>query len=245
MAYPRSRYANRSSALIALAVASVLSSSAPPASQAGVATLGKAQVGLVSLADPSANIAPTQAMKLACNDGIKFRYGCQQAVVQAIDQARRAEGVVALVLPHGYDSISVGQQLLVLANLERVDRGLPGFSGLSTGLNALALVGAASNGDPTGPPGTTWGSNWAGGEASALLADFDWMYDDGPGSPNLDCTGPLASGCWDHRRNVLGQYGPHPAMGSAATQVKGGVMSMTEVFSSGPAGRLEYRLPLR
>jgi hypothetical protein len=139
--------------------------------------------------------------------------------VVAIDQARRAEGVALLVLPHYYDSVTVGQQLFLLTNLERVNRGLPGFTGLSLHLDTLAQAGASSNGDPIGPPGTAWGPNWAGGEASALQADFDWMYDDGYGSPNLDCTRALAAGCWDHRRNMLGSYGPHPAMGSAGPTV--------------------------
>ncbi len=145
-------------------------------------------------------------------------------------------------LPSYYDSISVPEQLLVLTDLERVDRGLVGFSGLSAKLDALSKAAASSNQDPTGPDGTTWGSNWAGGEASALLADYDWMYDDGPHSPNLDCTGPVASGCWDHRRNVLSNYGPHPAIGTAATTVSG-VTSMTELLTSGPAGALDYSMP--
>jgi hypothetical protein len=59
------------------------------------------------------------------------------------------------------------------------------------------------------------------------------MYDDGPGSPNLDCPRASASGCWDHRRIILGYYGSHPFMGAAATMV-GGVTSMTELLSSAP-----------
>jgi len=74
---------------------------------------------------------------------------------------------------------------------------------------------------------------------SALLADYDWMYDDGPGSPNLDCPSASVSGCWDHRRNILGDYGPHPSMGAAATTVLD-VTSMTELLSSAPAETLEY-----
>ncbi len=93
-----------------------------------------------------------------------------------------------------------------------------------------------------GPQDTTWGSNWAGGEASALLADYDWMYDDGPHSPNMDCRSATASsGCWDHRRNVLSNYGPHPAIGAAASTVDG-VTSMTELLTSGPAGLLDYAI---
>jgi hypothetical protein len=203
--------------------------------------MAQAQAGNAALANPAVNVAPSKAMELACAQGT--RQECQGAVVQAIDQARRAEGVAPLVLPPYYDSVTVGQQLLVLTNLERVNRGLPGFAGLSVHLDTLAAIGASANDDPTGPPGTAWGSNWAGGEASAILADFDWMYDDGHGSPNMDCTKALAPGCWDHRRNVLGDYGPHPAMGSAVTRVNG-VTSMTELLSSGEAGRIGYRLPV-
>ena len=193
------------------------------------------------LANPPSNILPTHAMDEAC--GAATGPACQQAVLDAIDKARAAEGVGPLVLPTSYGSLSLAEQLLVLANLERVDRGLPGFAGLSDQLDGLALSGANANNDPAGPAGTSWGSNWAGGEATALLADFDWMYDDGVGSPNMDCSAQQPSGgCWDHRQNILGNYGPHPSMGAAATTVNG-VSSMTEVFSSGPAGHLAFRAP--
>jgi ribosomal protein L24E len=59
----------------------------------------------------------------------------------------------------------------------------------------------------------------------------------------MDCTSAGASGCWDHRRNMLSSYGPHPAMGAAATMVDG-VTSMTELLTSGPAGALEYSMPV-
>jgi hypothetical protein len=205
---------------------------APPAvAQAG---------GSPSLAVPSENVPRTPAIQQACTDGSSA--ACQQAVVAAIDAARAAEGVKPLQLPGYYDSLTVPEQLLVLADLERVDRGLPGFAGLSSQLDSMALQGAVSNNDPNGPGDATWGSNWAGGEGSALLADFDWMYDDGPGSPNLDCTSTSSGGCWDHRLNVLGDYGPGPSMGAAFTKVDG-VTSLTELFSSSPAGQLDYRLP--
>jgi hypothetical protein len=177
-------------------------------------------------------------MEQACSLGAG---PCQQAVVHAIDVARAAEGVGPLELPSYYDSLSVAEQLLVLTDLERVDRGLAGFNGLSTKLDALSKAAASANQDPTGPNRTTWGSNWAGGEASALLADYDWMYDDGPHSPNMDCTDGAPSGCWDHRRNILSDYGPHPAIGAAAAAVDG-VTSMTELLTSGPAGTLDYAM---
>jgi hypothetical protein len=145
-------------------------------------------------------------------------------------------------LPGYYDSLTEAQQLFVLANLERVARGLPGFQGLSTGLDHMAQSGATANNDPNGPSGATWGSNWAGGEASALFADYDWMYDDGPGSPNLDCTKSDPGGCWAHRENVLGDYGAAPSMGAGVAKVNG-VMSLTELFASTPPGALDFQPP--
>ncbi len=198
-----------------------------------LAPVAQAQVSRAALTDPPANVPRTRAMALACSNGPE---PCQEAVLQAIDQARAAEGIGPLELPANFDSITTAEQLLVLANLERIDRGLPGFIGLSSKLDTLARSAALAGNDPNGPSGTTWGSNWAGGEASALLADYDWVYDDGPGSPNMDCTNALANGCWDHRRNVLGNYGPRPAMGAAMTMMKG-VTSMTELFTSGPSRR--------
>ena len=34
------------------------------------------------------------------------------------------------------------------------------------------------------------------------------MYDDGPGSGNLVCVPANMTGCWGHRDNILGDYGP-------------------------------------
>ncbi len=185
------------------------------------------------------NAPRTAALEAACTVGAS--QVCQEAALAAIDQARATEGVGPLVLPAGYDQLGQAEQLLVLANLEREARGLPGFLGLSSSLDNLAVAGARADNDPNGPAGTQWGSNWAGGEGSALLADFDWMYDDGPGSPNLDCPAPSAPGCWGHRRNILGDYGADPSMGAAVTTV-GGASSMAEVFSSAPPGGLDFAL---
>lgn len=185
-----------------------------------------------------AGASRTSAVEIACNNPGRQ---CQQVVLRAIDLARAAEGVVPLELPSDYGSLSQPEQLLVLAQIERVDRGLPGFDGLSSQLDLLAAKGAEAADDPVGPPGTSWGSNWAAGESSTLLADYDWMYNDGPGSPNVDCPRAGASGCWDHRRTILGDYGRHPSMGAAATRVDDAT-SMTELFSSAPAGRMDYVL---
>jgi hypothetical protein len=192
-----------------------------------------------ALTDPPANVPRTPAMALACdrNAGV----ACQGVVLHAIDRARAAEGIGPLNLPADYAGLTTAQQLFVLADMERMNRGLPGLSGLSSQLDTRAQSAASTNADPIGPPGFSWGSNWAGGESSALLADYDWMYDDGPGSPNLDCGHGTSSGCWDHRQNILGNYGHHPTMGAAYAMVDG-VSSMTEIFSSGSRGVLQFSL---
>jgi hypothetical protein len=197
-----------------------------------LASTAQAQVRTSALAKPSSNVPRTAAMNRACGQGTAAE--CQSAVVLGIDQARATEGVGRLHLPSDYDALSVPAQLLVLTDLERVDRGLPGFTGLSATLDGLAEKGAVANTDPTGPAGRTWGSNWAGGEPSALLADYDFMYNDGLGSPNLECSKATPKGCWGHRLNILSDYGLHPPMGAATTKVDG-VTSLTELLASGSA----------
>jgi hypothetical protein len=32
---------------------------------------------------------------------------------------------------------------------------------------------------------------------------YFWMYDDGTGSANVDCSPASPSGCWGHRENIL------------------------------------------
>jgi hypothetical protein len=204
-----------------------------------MASAAQAQPDRQALADPPANVPRTQAMATACRNS--SGEGCQTAVLHAIDRARASEGVGPLQLPGDYADLTTAQQLFVLAELERGSRGLPEFTGLSSQLDGLAAAGASTDSDPVGPTGFSWGSNWAGGEASALLADYDWMYDDGLGSPNLDCSRASSTGCWDHRQNILGDYGGRPTMGAAATMVNG-VTSMTEIFSSGTGGVLEFTL---
>jgi len=71
-----------------------------------------------------------------------------------------------------------------------------------------------------------FGSNWAGGQANALLAYYGWMYDDGYGSGNLSCATPRASGCWGHRHNIFAfPHAPVLAMGGASVHVGGGLQA--------------------
>jgi hypothetical protein len=126
--------------------------------------------------------------------------------VQAIDNARAHEGLSGLSLPSNWYQLSVTEQLYVSTNLERTVRGLPPLVAMATALDQAATQGAAQNTDPSPPSGfpySQWGSNWAGAVGNPLEAIYYWMYDDGPGSSNIDCTASNTSGCWGHRDNVL------------------------------------------
>jgi hypothetical protein len=177
----------------------------------------------------------------------RYGVGCEQTEIQAIDTARAAEGIKPLRLPADYNKLSPVEQLLVVTNAERVDRGLPGFAGLSEQLDRLAQPGAATYRDPTGLPDAIWGSNWAGGETSVLQADYDWMYNDGLHSANIDCVTASDAGCWGHRHNILGDYGPEPAMGAAVVKMAAtsgpAIFSLAQLFAAVPPGTIAYKLP--
>jgi hypothetical protein len=98
-----------------------------------------------------------------------------------IDAARAAEGVVPMSLPTNFGSLTGQEQIFVLADPERVDRGLAPIQGLASALDADAQSGAADYGDPPLPSyGTRDGANW-GESANIFSTDDLWMYQDGWG----------------------------------------------------------------
>jgi hypothetical protein len=126
--------------------------------------------------------------------------------VEAIDNGRAHEGLPALSVPSNWYQLSVTEQLYVATNLERTVRGLAPLVAMASALDQAAAQGAAQNTDPAPPSGfpySQWGSNWAGAVGNPLEAIYYWMYDDGLGSSNIDCTASDTSGCWGHRDNVL------------------------------------------
>ena len=168
---------------------------------------------------------------------------CRGAVLAAINKARAGEGARPMRLPGDYAALSLSEQLLVVSDLERVDRRLAPIIGLSRNLDRSARQAAGRQEDPTPNPfyGSSFGSNWSGGLLSVLEADFMWMYDDGPGSLNIDCRSPASTGCWGHRHDILGSYRTPLVMGAAARGA-----SITELFVGGDlrAGPGEPDAPL-
>ena len=143
---------------------------------------------------------------------------CIDGWIAQLNQAHADEGIAPLQLPGNFASLSIAEEIFILVNLERVDRGLPPYIGLTQGLDASAQSGANQGTDPYSYPSgyQGGGSVWAGGISSAdevgvLMSVFGWVYEDGWGGSqantfNFDCTSPTAQGCWGHRDVLLGMY---------------------------------------
>ena len=133
---------------------------------------------------------------------------CLQAALVSLNAGRASEGLPNVKLPSNFDSLSRIDQLFILINEERVVRGLPPIYGIASALQGDALTGAQNNADPVltaNIPSDPYG-NYASIYAfnySTIADVFEWMYDDGYGGTNYDCTTPTSSGCWGHRDNIL------------------------------------------
>ena len=179
-----------------------------------VASVFTAATALTSpLSNPPASDAPTAAFAAACYGARTPTVACDRAAIADINTARALEGLGPIVLPANYLRLGIKAKMAAVTNAERTSRGLPKLRQTSSD-NQLATLGAAAGRDPIGPAGHGWGSIWAG-VADPLAADFLWMYEDGPNSPNLDCPKAGAPGCWGHRDNILSPY--WSTIGSAAS----------------------------
>ncbi len=184
---------------------------------------------------------------------------CAGYVLQALDAARRAEKVAPMVLPSNWSRLTAPEQLFVLADLERVARGLPPYLGLNRALDREAQRAARLDEDPTLAAGFAAGTDASGvyglGGAwstgfSTLVADYFWMYSDGWGgsratTSNLACTSAGAPGCWAHRDELLGydpRFNPGVGLGcrtcemGAGFAIVGGHASLTDLVEL-PAGK--------
>jgi hypothetical protein len=164
--------------------------------------------------------------------------GCQSDAINALDNARHVMGLPPYALPADFTTLPAPQQLIILANSDRAMYGLAPIVGLNGTLNSAAQAAANSPTplDPTGPSSvenvrmTAWASNWAGGWSSALYVYYNWMYNDGPGSSNMDCPTAAAAGCWGHRLGTLTNFGSaFVAMGVGIGSYNGGT-TFTELF---------------
>jgi hypothetical protein len=146
-----------------------------------------ATLGTVPPANPGANCAPSWA-KLSTAAG----------ALALIDYCR-AQGVGPLLVPSNFDRLTVPEQMLVMIDLERVNRGEAPVAGLTRPLDRQAQRAAVAGIDPA----IGFGDIWEGGPSSTAEADYGWMYDDGYGGTNVDCTTPTSQLCWGHRDIIL------------------------------------------
>ena len=174
---------------------------------------------------------PSVAMGRACSPPINVA-ACNSATLAAIDAARGLEGVGPMTLPLNYNALPAAEQLLVVVNLERVDRGLNPIAGLTPGLDQDAWSGAVNNGDPPAPAGASSSAGvWIGGFATPLYDDFFWMYDDGPG-------GVSSSANWAHRNIILASWSGSNSvlMGASVVATSRYADSAAAVFATGTSG---------
>jgi hypothetical protein len=202
---------------------------------------------LTGIPDPRSNVAPSPDYTRSCaSSGIDDSPGCVTATLDAINHAHALEGVRPMVLPAGFAQMSTEDQLFVVVDLERVDRDLPPFLGLTSALDRNAQRGADDAGDPpdAGRHYALDDSEWAGGSVNGLDADYGWMYNDGYNSGNLDCGHRGDAGCWGHRKGILDDFGSGPGlvMGAAlakasdthAGDIGGTSMAVTLAAASAP-----------
>ena len=182
--------------------------------------------------DPANNVAPVPDFTSICASGLDDTPACIDAVLGAVNHAHALERVRPMVLPADFAQLSVPDQLLVAVNLERVDRGLPPFGGLTAALDKNAQQGADDANDPpdAGPSYVLEDSEWAGGSSNGLDAVYGWMYFDGFNSGNLDCMRRGASGCWGHRKGILDDFG------SGANLVMGAALNASGDTHKGDCG---------
>jgi hypothetical protein len=171
--------------------------------------------------DPPRNF-PLGKLPYACERARTGRT-CIDAGVYYLDRARAQLGEPAYALPADFALLTPAEQMFILTNLDRIQYGLPPMTGLTAALDDDAYttgVKPAADPYPTDTSGEINGytANWAGAFDNAPMAYEAWMYDDGLGSGNVDCTSSHRSGCCGHRHDVLWTFDPSDvlAMGGAA-----------------------------
>jgi hypothetical protein len=207
---------------------------------AGAAATPQVHKGIVPPKNPKRSLAPSPNFlgRPSCARGGDGRR-CNTIVLRAITHARKVlekMGAMHFSLA-AYEKLTRNEQLFVTVNLERAARGMRPVTELTRSLNRVAQIGANADADPplnqvprTLPGGghpVGLGGNWAGGWDNALGADYGWMYFDGPGADNGDCTKTNHSGCWGHRDNILGRFVTASACGGGRNETVMGAGHVT------------------
>jgi hypothetical protein len=202
--------------------------------------------GIVPPKNPGKSLSPVPDFLAAARcaggqDGAR----CNTEVLKAITHARSVLekiGGMSFSLA-AYEKLTPKEQLFATVNIERIERGLPPAVVLTRSLDTVAQDGANADTDPplasvpsTLPGGghpAGIGGNWAGGWDNALGADYGWMYDDGLGGANKDCTPQHKAGCWGHRDIILGTFSSASACGGQRHELAMGAGHVTKGLQYG------------
>jgi hypothetical protein len=168
---------------------------------------------------------------------------CVTTTLEALNHAGAEQALAPIVLPTNWTRLTPAEQLFVATNLERTARGLAPVTAMAASLDSVAADAAAAGTDPQFTAGgsfTAVGANWIQGYSNPLEVLYEWLYDDGLGSSNVDCSRQDLSACWGHRANVLLNLNcPSCALGAAyaPTDRGGRPLSFAELLveSSAPA----------
>jgi hypothetical protein len=194
-----------------------------PAAQAS-AGAASSHKGILPPRNPAQSLSPSF---LSSCSGASDGSACNSLVLAAIAHARQAlekMGGMSFSLS-AYERLTSAEQLFVTVNLERTERGLAPAVVLSKSLDKIAQSAAQAGRDPalgqvprrlTGGGRTAYlGGTWSGGWLNPLGSDYGWMYDDGPGGDNLDCSTARSAQCWGHRDIILVPFGSASCGGQA------------------------------
>jgi hypothetical protein len=230
------RLAVRLGAITVTATALIL----PAAAVATATTATPAHKGILPPKEPSRSLPPrpfflSSSLCAHGNDGQR----CNSQILKATTRARKIlEKMSGMKFAlAAYDKLTPIEQLFVTVNLERTARGLAPAVVLTRSLDKVAQEGASKDEDPPLqdlhnplPGGGRWiglGGNWAGGWDNALGSNYAWVYDDGAGSDNGDCTKTNKSGCWGHRNNILGTFSTNASCGGQQSELALGAGHVT------------------
>ena len=198
--------------------------------------------------NPTSNLSDSGFMDTCYTQGFNSP-ACIQAEITSIDAARQSEGVAPLAWNATLAALPEAEREFVVANEERVGRGLPPIAGLTSAANSVAQQAASANTDPNGAMlsgAVSYAGNWAE-DYGSLGAMFDWMYNDGLGSFNIDCTTQNTSGCWGHRDNILLNLSNNPGytwVGGMACAPESGISyfdSCTLLWVEVPSSSVSYQ----
>ena len=188
---------------------------------------------------PKHNIVAKPDYRTACSNYRSNSASCLTKALAAINRARSLEHVRPMILPRNFASLSYAEQTFVVSNLERVGRGLAPFKGITAKLNKTAKQAATAQVDPAPAYAAVqqfavldYQSNWSS-NFGPLAADYGWMYDDGYGSYNVDCTSASAPGCWAHRDIILTAYGKPGLISGVGASKQSGLLSIAQLFVAG------------